>query len=276
MKKTKKKLYFETMKDFAECFIEEQKDLDGYIAYYGYYEDILLLMKELIKLDVEINDLELDGLYAGIYILSLDDYGFTVEKYKSGDRYLDSDPTQVYMIETVELLADENFYKSVNTRYSSFISFDEFNVGYEKTDEYTESEDEECLIYHADDRFYEKYFEICDECPERFECDVYRESKEKNYRDDGKSEDKCDDKVVHKEESKFDNSSNDNSDDDLISGIDIKVSTDEDENMNGITISSTSDDGRYWSTSFYSNRLISNDLMKYFTKSVNDLFRLEL
>lgn len=281
MKKTKNKLYFETMKDFAECFIEESKELDGYIAYYGYYEDILLLIKELIKLDVTINDLELDGLYAGIYILSLDDYGFTVEKYESGDRYLDSDPTQVYMIETVELLANEKFYKSVNTRYSSFISIDEFDVGYEEykkiypDSEMNKSMDECMNADHVNDRFNEKYLEICDECDDRFECEAYKESIEKKYIDSINVSEK-ELKSYNELDDKLDDKSNDNSNDDSIkSEINIEVSADEDENMNGITISGTSENGHYWSTSFYSNRLISNDLMKYFTKSVNDLFRLD-
>ena len=263
MKKTKNKLYFDTMKSFAECFIEESKELDGYIAYYGYYEDILLLIKELIKLDVPINDLELDGLYAGIYILSLDDYGFTVEKCKSGDRYLDSEPTQVYMINTVEILADDNFYKSVNTRYSSFIYIDEYDIGYEEykklypDSEMNEGMDECMNADHVNDRFNEKYLEICDACDDRFECEAYKESKEKNCRDDNKSEDKSDDDSIKSE-------------------IDIKVSTDEGEDMNGITISSTSEDGRCWSTSFYSNRSISNDLIDHFVKSLKNLYRLQM
>lgn len=278
MKKTKNKLYFDTMKDFAECFIEESKELDGYIAYYGYYEDILLLIKELIKLDVPINDLELDGLYAGIYILSLDDCGFTVEKCKSGDRYFDSEPTQVYMINTVEILADDNFYKSVNTRYSSFISIDEFDVGYEEykklypDSEMNEGMDECINADHVNDRFNEKYLEICDACDDRFECEAYKESKEKKYKDKNKETESCDELS----DKSYDNLDDNSNDDSIKSEIDIKVSTDDDEKMNGITISSTSENGHYWSTSFYSNRLISYDSIDNFVKSLKKLYRLQM
>ena len=229
-------------------------------------------------MDVPINDLELDGLYAGIYILSLDDCGFTVEKCKSDTMYLDSEPTQAYMINTVELLADDNFYKSVHAGYSSFICIDEYDIGYEEYEKlYHDSEInedmDECInADHVNDKFNEKYLEICDSCDDRFECEAYKECKEKNYRANNTT-DKFDKKLDEKLDDKFDDKSDDDS---IKSKIDVEVSTDEDENMNGITISGTSENGHYWSTSFYSNRLISNDSIDHFVKSLKNLYRLQM